>query len=195
MADPPIATPLTPDAYLAMEAESGAKHEYVRGEVFAMSGASDAHNDVASNVHARLRAHLRGKPCRAQLTDVKLRVEAAGAFFYPDVFVTCAPSDLDEPLVKRSAVLVVEVLSASTADYDRGDKFADYRRLPDLREYVLVDSRAQRVEVFRRNDAGRWERDWLGAGNVLTLESIGLTLAIAAIYDDTSVPEAAARCA
>ena len=193
MADPAVAPPLAPDAYLAMEAASATRHEYVRGEVFAQAGATDAHNDVATNVHARLRAHLRGSPCRAYLADVKLRVAAADAFFYPDVFVTCDLADAADPLVKRSAVVVVEVLSASTADYDRGAKFADYRKLPALREYVLVDSRARRVEVFRKNAAGRWERDWLGGGDDLALEAIGLTLPVSALYDDTTVPEAAAH--
>ena len=193
MASPAVSTHLTPDEFLAMENASPTKHEYVRGEVFAMSGVSDAHNDVAGNVYTHLRAHLRGKPCRAYITDVKLRVEAADAFFYPDVFVTCDARDLDDPLVKRSAVLIVEVLSPSTAEYDRGDKFADYRRLPELREYVLVDARARRVEVFRRNAAGRWERDWLGSADTLALESIELALPVAELYEDTRVPEPAAR--
>jgi Uma2 family endonuclease len=177
---------LTPEEYLAFEAASPTKHEFVRGEIYAVSGVTDAHNEIGQNVASLLRAHLRGKPCRSYATDVKLRVEAANVYFYPDVFVTCDPRDAGDALVKRSAVLVVEVLSASTAEYDRGDEFADYRKLDSLREYVLVDSREQRVTVHRRNAAGRWELDWLTEKDTLALESVGLEVAVAALYEDTT---------
>jgi Uma2 family endonuclease len=194
MLDPAEKLAMTPERYLALEATSAVKHELVRGEIFAMSGTSDAHNDVVSNVNGVLRAHLRGRPCRTHFESVKVRVEAADAFFYPDVFVTCDPRDREDPLVKRHPVLIVEVLSDSTADYDRGAKFADYRALESLREYVLIDSRAQVVEVFRKGDAGTWAFDPVESG-VLTLASIGLETKVAALYDDTDVPVRRARTA
>ncbi|MBM4321881.1 MAG: Uma2 family endonuclease [Deltaproteobacteria bacterium] len=174
--------------YLMFESQSRVKHEYVRGELFAMAGATKAHNDVAGNVHSILRARLHGRPCRTYIADVKLRVEPADVYFYPDVLVTCDPRDHADPLVVRHPVLVFEVLSDSTADYDRGEKFADYRRIESLAEYVLVDSRAKRVEVFRREQHG-WRFLPLAAGDTLTLASIGLDVPVAALYDDTDVPE------
>ena len=94
-----------------------------------MAGASDAHVTVAGNVFAMLRAHVRGGPCRVYIADMKLRVDLAQSFFYPDVFVTCDPADLGEATAKQHPKVVIEVLSESTEGYDRGGKFAAYRRL------------------------------------------------------------------
>jgi Uma2 family endonuclease len=120
--------------FLAWDAGQTDKHEYVDGELVAMAGVEDRHATVALNMAMALRQHLRGTPCRTFIADVKLHVEAANAYFYPDVFVTCSEADRASPLIKREAVLVVEVLSPGTAAYDRGDKFARYRQLPALRE-------------------------------------------------------------
>jgi Uma2 family endonuclease len=109
-----------------------------------MAGAGEGHVTVALNVAMTLRSHLAGTPCRTFITDMKLRVEAANAFFYPDVMVTCSPQDATDPLVKREPVLLVEVLSPSTGACDRGDKFAANRRLAALREYLLVDPDTRR---------------------------------------------------
>lgn len=184
---------MSTDAYLAFEGTSSTKHEYVRGEVFAMAGTTDAHNDVVGNVSAILKAHLRGGPCRTYFVDVKLRVEAADVFYYPDVFVRCDARDLEDPLVKRHAVVVVEVLSESTAETDRDEKFADYRKLETLREYVLVDSRVRHVVSYRRKDDGTWQFVPATAEETLTIESVGLTVAVAALYEDTDVPARRAR--
>ncbi len=108
--------------------------------------------------------------------------------------MTCDPRDRDDPRVKRHAKLVVEVLSESTAAYDRGDKFDDYRRLESLREYVLIDSRAQRAMVYRRSDeAARWEFEPVPADGVLHLASVALRAPLAALYEDTSVPAPVSR--
>lgn len=146
----------TADDYLAWEADQATKHEYVRGEVFAMAGAKDAHVTVALNVASALKTHLRGTPCRTFISDMKLKVEAADAFYYPDVFVTCDPRDRADDQYKRYPCLVVEVLSESTARYDLGRKFANYRLLDSLREYVVIDPDALTVEVFRRDNEGHW---------------------------------------
>lgn len=189
MGDAAATRPRTASEYLAFEEASPLRHEFVRGEVFAMAGTTDAHNEVTQNLAALLRAHLRGGPCRAYVIEVQLRVELADAYFYPDLFVTCDPRDRDDPRVKRYAKLVVEVLSESTAAYDRGDKFDDYRRLESLREYVLVDSRARRAMVYRRSDeAARWEFEPVPADGSLLLASIALRVPLAALYEDTSVP-------
>ena len=174
---------ITADDYLAGEAVSPIKHEYLGGEVFAMAGASEAHVTVAGNLFAMLRAHVRGSPCRVYFADMTLRVEQARAFFYPDVFVTCAPADAAEPTVKARARVVVEVLSESTEAYDRGAKFACYRQLPTLEEYVLIDSRTRSVEVFRRHSEG-WMLQAVPQDGRLTLGTIGFDCTLDAIYED-----------
>ena len=122
--------PMTAAEFLAWDAGQTLKHEFVRGEVFAMAGGEDRNATVALNIAIALRQHLRGSPCRVYGSDVKLRVEAADCFFYPEVMVTCSAADLTDRLIKREPSLVVEVLSASTAAYESGAKFAAYRLPP-----------------------------------------------------------------
>lgn len=173
--------------YLAWEQRQPERHEYVRGEVFAMAGTTDRHNEISGNFYTLLRQHLRGTPCRVFMADVKVRVEAADCGFYPDLQVTCAESDRADRLVKRFPVLVVEVLSDSTASYDLGDKFAAYQQLDSLREYVLVDQERIRVQVYRRRD-GQWWVDSVGPGGRLSLESVGLECPVEVLYEDLSEP-------
>jgi Uma2 family endonuclease len=149
----------TAEEYLAWEEQQEVKHEYIHGEVYevyALAGARDAHVTVAGNLFAMLKAHLRGTPCRTYIADMKLRVEAADAYFYPDVFVTCDPRDRESDLSKSHPILVVEVLSESTPGHDRGRKFRLYRTLDSLREYALIDPVLRTVDVFRRDAGGRW---------------------------------------
>lgn len=162
------------EGYLAGEAQAGIKHEYLAGEVFAIAGASDAHVTIAGNLFALLRSHVRGSPCRTYMADMKVRIETADAFYYPDVLVTCDARDARETLFKRHPRLVIEVLSDSTAAFDRGAKFAHYRELESLAEYVLIEPEAQAVDVFRRNGAGRWMLHPCGASDTLDLASLGL---------------------
>jgi Uma2 family endonuclease len=142
--------------YLAWEECQEEKHEYVAGEVFAMVGARREHVVVTLNLASALKQRLRGGRCQAYVSDLKLRVEPADAFFYPDVMVSCDQRDHESSLFISHPTLIVEVLSDSTAAYDRGDKFAAYRTLPSLREYVVVDIRARRLETFRRASDGDW---------------------------------------
>lgn len=172
-------------AYLAWEAEQSTKHEYHDGEVFAMAGASDAHVTVAGNVYMALRNHLRGSPCSVFISDMKLRVEEDNAFFYPDVFVTCAESDRGQSHSKSAPVLVVEVLSPATSAYDRGAKFAAYRKLPTLREYALIDPERLSLDLFRRDgDSKRWVLHPIEAGGYVEWASVGLQVPLEALYED-----------
>lgn len=172
-------------AYLAWEAEQSTKHEYHDGEVFAMAGASDAHVTVAGNVYMALRNHLRGSPCSVFISDMKLRVEEDNAFFYPDVFVTCADSDRGQSHSKSAPVLVVEVLSPATSAYDRGTKFAAYRKLPTLREYALIDPERLSLDLFRRDgDSKRWVLHPIEAGGHVEWASVGLQVPLEALYED-----------
>lgn len=172
-------------AYLAWEAEQSTKHEYHDGEVFAMAGASDAHVTVAGNVYMALRNHLRGSPCSVFISDMKLRVEEDNAFFYPDVFVTCAESDRGQSHSKSAPVLVVEVLSPATSAYDRGAKFAAYRKLPTLREYALIDPERLSLDLFRREgDSKRWVLHPIEAGGHVEWASVVLQVPLEALYED-----------
>lgn len=170
--------------YLAWEARQPARSEYVAGEVFAMAGGEDRHATASLNLAIALRAELRGSPCRVYMSDVKLRVEAADAYFYPDVFVTCSAADLADRLVKREPLLVAEVLSDSTAAYDRGGKFAAYRQLPSLREALFIDVARRVVDLYRRGDDGLWVLHPLQAGDTMVLSSLGLSVPVDRIFDD-----------
>lgn len=187
MSQPASRPTFTFDDYLEWENRQPTRHEFVRGEVFAMTGATDLHNEVRGNLYTLLRQHLRGTPCRVFMADVKVRVETADCGFYPDLLVTCTESDRADRYVKRSPLLVVEVLAASTAAFDVGDKFAAYRQLDSLREYVLVDQERVRVQIYRRLDS-QWLVDSVGPGERLRLESIDLECPVEAVYEDLSEP-------
>ena len=145
------------EGYLAWEEQQPEKHEYLAGEVFAMVGARREHVVVSGNLYAALKQRLRGGPCQASVSDLMLRVGAVDGFFYPDVMVSCDPRDQAAVQLIEHPILIVEVLSESTAAFDRGDRFAAYRSLPSLQEYVLVDIPSRRVESFRRTA----DPDWL----------------------------------
>lgn len=172
--------------YLAWEANQPVKHEYLAGEVFAMAGGSDAHVTASGNLYVALRAHLRGTPCRTYIADMKLRVAAADAYFYPDVFVTCSAADAQQPLAKAEPVLVAEVLSPSTEAFDRGGKFAAYRSLPSLQEYLLIDPDRRSVEVYRRDASGHWVLYPYSGDEVLELGSVHLSLPLAQVFEDVA---------
>ncbi|WP_079416703.1 Uma2 family endonuclease [Thiomonas intermedia] len=178
--------------YLAWEVTQTEKHEFVGGEAFAMAGASDAHVTVAGNLFVALRAHLRGTPCRTYIADMKLHMAAADAYFYPDVFVTCSTADALRPQDKAEPVLVAEVLSPTTAAYDRGAKFAAYRSLPSLQEYVLIDPESPGVEVYRRDASNHWVLYPYGPQDAAEFASVGLTLPVAQVFEDVPPPGAAA---
>jgi len=186
-----VASPqyLTPEDYLQLEAESAVKHEYLDGDIYAMAGANDAHVTIAGNLFALLRSHVRGSGCRVYIADMKARLEARNRFFYPDVMVTCDPRDQATADYKRFPKLVIEVLSDSTEAFDRGDKFADYQTLESLEEYVLINTRHQRVECFRRNDAGLWVLQYYTPETTsgttrFHLQSLDFSDTLAALYED-----------
>ncbi|MGH8467610.1 MAG: Uma2 family endonuclease [Gammaproteobacteria bacterium] len=143
-------THLTSEEYLASENDNPAKHEYVAGQLHAMVGVRDTHNAIALNVASQLRSTLRGGPCRVFMSDVKVRVEEADAFYYPDVFVTCDARDTD-PYVKRYPSLVI-----ATEAIDRREKLLNYRKLPSLHEYVLIGSAQRWIEIYRLEADGSW---------------------------------------
>lgn len=185
MGSPLPRTRLSPEDYLAWEATQETKNEYLDGEVFGMVGVKDSHATVTGNLFAAIRQHLKGTPCRPYVAEMKLRVEAANAFFYPDVFVTCDERDRGPAAdyAKSHALLVIEVLSESTAAYDRGRKFACYRLLPSLREFVIVDPDTPSIECFRRDATDHWVLYPFEAGERVELASVGLSMRIEEIYE------------
>jgi Uma2 family endonuclease len=170
--------------YFGWEEQQADKHEFVAGEVFAMVGARQEHVLVAGALFARFREHLRGTRCRAYTSDMKLEVVAADAVFYPDVMVSCDEADRQRSMALQAPLLIAEVLSGSTAAFDRGAKFAAYRRLASLQEYLLVDIEARRLELFRREPVGWVLHEPEGEPAVLPLSSIGLDLTSADAFDD-----------
>ncbi len=181
-AERPLA--LTWSDFLAWELRQPTKHEYVAGEVFAMTGALKAHVVVAGNLYAELRRQLRGTPCRAFIADTMVRVDAADAGFYPDVVVSCSAADAADPRLLREPTLVVEVLSPSTAAYDRGAKFTMYRLLPSLREFVVVDPDTRRCDVFRKGDDGLWVLHPAEPSAGVSLASVGVDIAGDTLWDE-----------
>ncbi len=138
---------LSEQEYLAGELSSSVKHECVAGETFAMVGASSAHNLISLNIASQLRLHLKGTPCHAYINDMKVRV--AGDYYYPDVLVDCSQISNDAYFVE-TPILIVEVLSASTKTYDKTFKLQQYKKIPTLQEYVMVEQETALVEVVSR---------------------------------------------
>jgi Uma2 family endonuclease len=177
------------DDYLLWEAEQSERHEYLNGEVFAMTGARDTHNTIALNIASALRSALRGSPCRAFIADMKLRIDVANAAFYPDVMVTCDPRDKtpETDLAKQHPVLIVEVLSDSTSAYDRGLKFEHYRKIDTLKEYLLVEQDRRHADLFRRReDDSRWVLYASGATDDVVLDSVGVQLSMDTLFEDVA---------
>jgi len=176
------------EAYLEMERGSTVRHEYIDGHVYATAGGSLRHSRVSVNVLAVLQSLLRGGPCQVFNSDMKVRVDENN-FVYPDASVTCDARDTgDDGLTFIShPTLIVEVLSDdSTARYDRGDKFELlYKRIEELREYVLFDTRTMAVDLYRRS-GDTWSLQSYSAGYEIHLESIGATIPIAECYEGVS---------
>jgi len=170
--------------YLEREAVSDVKHEFIAGELFAMAGGTVEHGALAAAFIAQLGAALGGKPCRTFTSDVRVLVSSTDASFYPDVSVVCGTLETvtaDANAITNPVVLV-EVLSDSTEGHDRGVKAAHYRRLPTLKEYVLVSQTERRVEVQRLNERGLWELHFFSAGQRIELTSLGVSLSLDAVY-------------
>jgi len=177
----------TVEEYLQLEQTSEIRNEYLGGQVFAMSGGSKEHNLIAGNLYSCLRSHLRGSLCSVFMADMKVRIELANQnksiFYYPDVIVSCDRDEQDRFSLNYPS-LIVEVLSPSTEVTDRREKLVNYRTLQTLQEYVLVSQDEIKVEVYHKDTQGNWLVQTLGKDDELRLDSVGLTLTIAKIYED-----------
>lgn len=174
---------LSVEDYLHFEQAGEIRHEYVDGQIYAMAGTTRSHNQICANLVSRLRSAVRGTPCRAYFSDVKVWVEFGNAFYYPDVMVGCDPHD-DHELYLTRPCLLIEVLSPSTENIDRREKLFAYRSLPSLREYVLIGTEEKTVEVFRCEAGGEWSLTTLEMGDTLQLECIATAISLNDIYED-----------
>ena len=187
----PVFTPprrYTVEEYFALEDASEQRHEYFEGEVYAMSGATSRHNLIAQNCAFALRQGVRGKGCKVFLEGVQLAVQTNHYYTYPDVMVTCQPDDIEAERTMHHPVLIIEILSPSTADHDRSWKFNQYKQLPSLQHYLLVSQHTCLVEWFRREPSGVWSFTPLGElTDTLELPELTVTLRVQDIYDEISI--------
>lgn len=170
--------------YLAHEAASNVKHEFLDGEIYAMAGGSPEHAELSVAVSSMLRGQLQDSACRVFSSDLRVRVRATGLATYPDVSVVCGPLERDEesPDTVTNPKVIAEVLSGGTERYDRGEKFEHFKRIPALEEYVLVSQKRPEVELWARSPDGTWIRRKAGSGDRLTLESIGCEIVVDDLY-------------
>jgi Uma2 family endonuclease len=174
----------TPEEYFAWEEQQLERHEYIDGEVYAMSGGTQNHSDIALNFGSLLKNHMRGSGCKTFNSDLRIKIFESNKYVYPDLSVTCDNRDKSTPQYITHPCLIVEVLSPSTEAYDRGDKFRMYRRNPSLRDYVLVHTDKIAIDLYRKDEAGNWNIINYEAGDAIELRSINLTYSIEQIYED-----------
>lgn len=193
------------DEYLDLEEASEEKHEFLDGEIFTMgeeiygmAGGDPEHAWLTMQIGSALVVALKGRPCRVYSADLRIRIEASGLGTYPDVAVVCGRPDTGDRRSQGAAnpTAVIEVLSPSTASWDRGGKFDHYKKLPTLREYVLVEVGKNRVERYHKDEAGRWIHEAWGPGGVITLPSLEVSIPLDELYagvEDVRDPSAEAR--
>jgi Uma2 family endonuclease len=175
---------LTPTEYLAWEEQQEFRHEYVGGEIYAMTGGTVNHGKIAVNLTISLGNHLRGSGCQVLNSDVKVSIAESSDYVYPDVSVSCDERDRTAIKFLNHPCLIIEVLSPATEAYDRWNKFLLYRRSDALQEYVLVSTNEVKVDVYQKNERGRWEILSYEVGDLIDLQSINLTIPIEQIYED-----------
>jgi Uma2 family endonuclease len=170
--------------FLDWEQAQTERHEFVEGQIVAMAGAEARHVVIAMNAAMALRQHLKGSSCRTFMSDMKVQSQDARNFFYPDVLVTCGESTAPGTLVMRQPLFVVEVLSPSTAAYDRGAKFAHYRRFDSLKEVAFIDPDTRRTDVFRRGADGLWVLHAFEPGETVRWASVDLSVSADELFAD-----------
>jgi Uma2 family endonuclease len=174
---------MTAEEYLEWEAQQDVRYEYVNGEVFAMTGVTIPHNDIALNFYTTLHPHLRSRGCRVNVSDVKVQLSSQSQYYYPDVIVSCDPQDLNARKFIQFPKLIAEVLSPGTSGKDRGEKFTDYLKIPTLQEYILIDSEKISVERFCRGEGRMWLYYPYTPGDIITLSSLEFEFPIELLYE------------
>ena len=177
--------------YLEFEKNSIDKHEYYRGEIFIRAGAMPKHNVIFKNFFGSVAMHLKGKSCQPYGSDLRINIPENNLFTYPDISIICGDivtSEHDEDTATQPVVLI-EILSKSTKDYDRGSKFKLYRDIPTLKEYILIDSESISIEAFSINQNNHWElKEYKTVENTLSIATIDFQLPLIEIYEGTKLP-------
>jgi Uma2 family endonuclease len=187
---------LTAAEYLAIENAAAYKSEFYAGEMFAMSGASPPHNMIKDNLIVQLGAALRGTGCRTMSSDQRVRVDATGLYTYPDILILCGPGEYaaEDAYTLLNPKVIIEVLSDSTRSYDRGAKARQYKKLPSLQEYVLVEQDEPVVDRYVRQPSGSWEETTVeGVGATFAFVTVTARVALADLYDGVTFPESPPR--
>jgi Uma2 family endonuclease len=177
--------------YLSLERFSNVRHEYLNGQIYAMAGGTPEHGALAVALTVILAGELRGNPCRGYSADVRIRTRS-GLSTYADLAVVCGDEqrDVEDRQAITNPALIAEVLSRSTAEYDRGQKFEHYKSLPSLREYILVSQTERQIEIWTRGDDDRWQLNTIRDGESAQL-AIGTTLSVRELYDIATAASAA----
>lgn len=170
------------EEYLESEKFSQIKHEYLDGEIYAMSGVSKRHNRISRNLLERLIAHLKSSDCETFYNEVKLRVKHLNRFYYPDLVVVCGEDDEHDYYITKPTI-IVEVLSPTTALTDRREKWFAYQEMDGLKEYVMIEQETERADVYRRRDDGLWSYLEFGREEEIEFESIKFQMPMAELYD------------
>ncbi len=183
---------VSPEEYLERERASEEKHEYYKGEVYAMAGASIPHNDIAYNINRIIAPFLHGKGCKLYGSDFRIHIPENTLFTYPDFSIVCGkpvPPDLYTDNLTNPSVLI-EILSKSSEDYDRGTKFHLYRSISTLKEYITIDSRTVCVELYTRQDSNSWViTEFKQRTDKFVISTIGLRLSLWDVYEDVGIAE------
>ncbi|MFN6513467.1 MAG: Uma2 family endonuclease [Nostoc sp. CreGUA01] len=187
IANPQQPQKMTVEEYLEWEPQQEVRYEYFYGEVFAMTGGTIPHNDIALNLYTALRPYLRSRGCRVNVSDVKLQLSSQKQYYYPDLIVSCDPQDLNARKFIQHPKLLVEVLSPGTSAKDRDEKFTYYLRIPSLEEYILIDSEKISVERYCRGEGKMWLYYPYTSGDIITLSSIEFEFPIELLYEDVGL--------
>ena len=183
-------TDLSPEDYLELENRSDIRHEYIDGEIYAMAGTGGIHNIISGNFYMALRNHVQNSGCRVYFADLKVKLNEGSRFYYPDLLVTCDERDEPNQAFVNFPKLIIEVLSDSTEGFDRGKKFQDYRTLPSLQAYLLVNAREYLVECFQRTPQNFWLlKSYEGLEAIAKIDSLNLEIPLAEIYATVNLPE------
>lgn len=185
----PVAKFISVEEYLEMEDHSQQKHEYYKGEVFAMAGAGFVHNQIASNILMDIGQYLKDKNCRIYGSDLKIQIEANSLFTYPDLSIICDGPQFwkNRKDTITNPSVIIEILSPDTMSYDRGDKFALYRNIPSLKEYILISSTEILLEKFTKQSLHEWLlTEYKSAGDAIAVDTIGYQTHLKELYRDVS---------
>jgi Uma2 family endonuclease len=179
----------SPDDYLELESRSEVKHEYIDGQIYAMAGTGGIHNIISGNFYMALRSRLQNSGCRVYFADLKVKLKEGRRFYYPDLLVTCDERDAPSQAFVNFPRVIIEVLSESTEGFDRGKKFQDYRTLPSLWAYILVNAQQYLVECFQRTPQDFWLlKSYEGLEAIADIEALNLAIPLAEIYATLDLP-------